>query len=96
MDNNYITLIHLKKGDKYSVVGERTQGITYRRNFIRKTKTRCNTLNIMRNEKECIIRQSEDRCDKNCGECEFNVPSEKAVKAYSNVIRILESIKEVD
>ena len=48
-------------------------------------------IEIMQTEKECVLRQDTDKCDRNCGKCDLVLPTEEVLQAYDAVIRSVEN-----
>ena len=44
---------------------------------------------IMENELKCVQRAAANACDRNCGECDLLMDTDKIIQAYSYVITLL-------
>ena len=47
--------------------------------------------NIMKNELRCVQTASTNSCDRDCGNCQLVMDTEKIVEAYRYVIEMLEN-----
>jgi len=48
-------------------------------------------IEIIQTEKECVLRQDTDKCDRNCGKCDLVLPTEEVLQAYDAVIKSVEN-----
>ena len=48
-----------------------------------------NALLVMEIERECVHRNSEGRCDRNCNDCDLVLPDDIVLNAYDKVIKML-------
>lgn len=50
-------------------------------------------IEIMQNERKCVLRQDTSECDRDCANCELVLPKEDVNAAYDYVLTILHAIK---
>ena len=50
---------------------------------------RVETQHIMETELKCVQRAATNACDRNCGECDLLMDTDKIIQAYSYVITLL-------
>ena len=71
----------------------------YRKGYRDATERRNDTsalervIEIMQNERKCVLRQDTSECDRDCANCELVLPKEDVKAAYDYVLTILHAIK---
>ena len=52
-------------------------------------------LQIMQNEKQCIIRNSKQQCNRECNKCDLVLEDKEIIEAYTYVIHIIKSVEKL-
>lgn len=52
-------------------------------------------LQVMQNEKECVIRNSKQQCNRECNKCDLVLEDKEIIEAYTYAIHIIESIEKL-
>ena len=62
--------------------------------MVKEIMTTDKILKVLRNERECIKRQS-DKCDRDCAKCDLCLPDNEILEVYDILIRGYEELKGI-
>ncbi len=54
------------------------------------------TIRVLSNERACVMRNTEEACDRNCAACDLVLPDELVISAYRTAINILRAQQEAE
>lgn len=52
-------------------------------------------IQVMQNEKECVIRNSKQQCNRECNNCDLVLEDNEIIEAYTYVIHIINSVEKL-
>lgn len=50
-------------------------------------------IEILENEKACVVRNVRNECDRNCAKCDLVLPDADIINAYNYVLAVLNDLK---
>ena len=50
-------------------------------------------LEVMKTEKQCVIRNTIGNCDRDCAKCDLLLPTNDIIEAYDRVIMMIQNLR---